>query len=428
VFASLLARLPGANCTIRPARSPAAAAPRDTGARATRRVWPGGKGRPVLLRAGEAGRLQVGDVVDLVAVTAAGAPHSRLTYMLAAALPLPALAAPAPRPPAPPPATAAPTPADGALLLMQATAAMKAEMDALAAGATPAAAAPLKRIQMVRCGAAAAAPAPAGQGGPPLPPQPPPPPPRRESALGTRADAACTVLIPGGKRIRMSLEPGGPPEAAAAPPPVRVAAGCRSAFAPGAAGPGIGLLLQAATPSGESPGDAASGGLALASAASAPAAPLASAASAPAAPLAAAPACAPPPVQAVPLAHARSEPAVADGAEARGAGGEAPRAWPARAGSVGRDGSGGACAGAGAGAGGSGRSGSPAARLRWTDALHAKFLAAVAALGGADRTTPKAVLEEMLRASAITEELTILHIKSHLQKYRFDTGCRVSKR
>lgn len=52
---------------------------------------------------------------------------------------------------------------------------------------------------------------------------------------------------------------------------------------------------------------------------------------------------------------------------------------------------------------------------------------AVDKLGGADQTTPKAVLTEMqTRRWDLTRDLNVLHLKSHLQKYRADHGLRVS--
>ncbi|RHN46467.1 putative transcription factor MYB-HB-like family [Medicago truncatula] len=55
-------------------------------------------------------------------------------------------------------------------------------------------------------------------------------------------------------------------------------------------------------------------------------------------------------------------------------------------------------------------------RLRWTQQLHDLFVEAVNRLGGADRATPKGILKGM-KAMGVSE-LKILHVKSHLQKYR----------
>lgn len=52
-------------------------------------------------------------------------------------------------------------------------------------------------------------------------------------------------------------------------------------------------------------------------------------------------------------------------------------------------------------------------RIRWTNELHQRFEQAVAALGGAACATPKGILERMK-----APDVTIMHVKSHLQKYR----------
>ncbi|RAL39497.1 hypothetical protein DM860_003030 [Cuscuta australis] len=56
---------------------------------------------------------------------------------------------------------------------------------------------------------------------------------------------------------------------------------------------------------------------------------------------------------------------------------------------------------------------SNARRLRWSADLHRRFLAAVELLGGEQRATPKSVLQVMG-----TKELTLSHVKSHLQMHR----------
>lgn len=67
---------------------------------------------------------------------------------------------------------------------------------------------------------------------------------------------------------------------------------------------------------------------------------------------------------------------------------------------------------------GSGSSGpifSSKKRIRWTQGLHEKFIKCVNSLGGAAKAKPKAILKMME-----TKGLTIVQVKSHLQKYRSD--------
>ncbi|XP_074581164.1 uncharacterized protein LOC141837694 [Curcuma longa] len=56
---------------------------------------------------------------------------------------------------------------------------------------------------------------------------------------------------------------------------------------------------------------------------------------------------------------------------------------------------------------------SDAPRMRWTEELHHRFVAAVDLLGGETRATPKRILETMG-----VNGISISHVKSHLQMYR----------
>ncbi|KAJ0988292.1 hypothetical protein J5N97_006648 [Dioscorea zingiberensis] len=54
------------------------------------------------------------------------------------------------------------------------------------------------------------------------------------------------------------------------------------------------------------------------------------------------------------------------------------------------------------------------ASLNWSQEFHQQFIHAVSQLGGVDKATPKSVLQIMG-----LPELTLYHLKSHMQKYRF---------
>ncbi|KAF2940291.1 uncharacterized protein [Oryza sativa Japonica Group] len=85
--------------------------------------------------------------------------------------------------------------------------------------------------------------------------------------------------------------------------------------------------------------------------------------------------------------------------------------------SGGATGTGGVAAARSGNGGGGGKRSSRAPRMRWTTALHAHFVQAVELLGGHERATPKSVLELMN-----VKDLTLAHVKSHLQMYRTVKG------
>ncbi|XBJ03677.1 hypothetical protein VPH35_022771 [Triticum aestivum] len=65
---------------------------------------------------------------------------------------------------------------------------------------------------------------------------------------------------------------------------------------------------------------------------------------------------------------------------------------------------------------------SRAPRMQWTAELHRSFLQAIECLGGEHNATPKLVLQVMG-----VKELTISHVKSHLQMYRGPSTRKAKK-